>query len=262
MTKGKKRVYRKKRVVRTKRVSTAVKKYVKSTLSRTIENKTAQVNFTGSFGNILESPDMNMYPMLPYSGYLTIPQGVRQNERTGNEIKTKRVMLNYVLTPVEYNAISNPGPQPVEVQMFLGYTKFSPGELPIALDLSSLFQQSSSSIAPNGSLRDLISVVNTDYWHIAKRWTHKLGFASYTGTGGFGGSQFHANNDFKLNIVKRLDITKYCTKTIKFNDGVSTQQGKNLFFFYQAVASNGGIYPSTTQLASINFWVDYVFEDA
>lgn len=157
-------------------VSLAVKKYVKSTMSRNIEDKCVQVNAGASFGNILESPDMNMYPMLPYLGYMSIPQGVTQGTRIGNQVKVKKLMLNYVLRPTPYDAVFNPSTVPFHVNMFLGYVNDVPGLIPTNTDLASLFQSGASSIAPVGTLRDLISVINTDYWTIKKRWSHKLGF--------------------------------------------------------------------------------------
>jgi len=257
----KKRGYKKRTYTKPK-VSLAVKKYVKSTLSRNIEDKCVQVNFGASFGNILESTNMNMYPMLPYLGYMSIPQGVTQGTRIGNQIRIKKLMLNYVLRPTNYDAVFNPSLLPSHIDMFLGYVNDVPGLIPTNTDLTSLFQSGASSIAPVGTLRDLISVVNTDYWTIKKRWQHKLGFSANNGTGGSVAGQYYQNNDFKLNIVKKLDITKFVHKNLKFNDGTQTIQGDNLYFFYQAVAANGVAYAATTLPCNIEFWIDIKFEDA
>jgi len=260
---SKKRVT-KKRVAgkRKSSVSVGVKKYVKSQIHKEIENKCQQINGGGAFGNVAGSSTLNMYPMLPYTGYMQISQGLRQNERTGNEIRIRKVMLNYVLKPNAYDAIYNNVLQPVEIDLFLGYVKRTPGELPIAADVTQLFQNGSSTTPPLGTLRDLISVINTDYWHISKRWRHKLGFAEYYGTGTQVASQSFTNNDFKLNVVNKIDITKFCNKTCKFNDATNTNQGKNLFFFYQAVAANGAAFSGYQIPAQMDFWVDFTYEDA
>jgi len=245
-----------------KTVSTAVKKYVKQTVSRNVENKCININAGSSFGNVVESPDMNVYPMLPYTGYGTIPQGITQGSRIGNTVKVKKLMLSYVLRPTPYSAISNVFPQPVEIDLFLGHVNQTPGFLPVAGDISLLFQAGSSTAPPVGNLRDLISTVNKDYWTIKKRWRHKIGYASATGTGSFAGDQFFANNDFNYNVVKKLDITKLVNKQLKFLDSNNTVQGKNLFFFYQAVAASGATFNSTTLPCNIEFWIDLQYEDA
>lgn len=254
-----------KRVVRrTKRptVSQAVKKYVKRTINANTENKGVNINSGANFGTVLESTDMNMYPMLPYTGLWTIGQGITAASRIGNQIKIRKVMLNYVLRPTPYDAISNLTTIPQEVDMFLGYTKQLPGLQPVAGDLAALFQSGSSSTGPVGSLRDLVSTVNTDYWHISKRWRHKIGYAASTGTGGNAGNQFFSNNDFKLNVVNKLDITKFCPKTVTFNDGNNTPQGRNLFFFYQSIRADGQVGGATQLPCNIEFWIDFRYEDA
>lgn len=266
----KKRIPRKPRVVRRRvvrgrksgGVSSAVKKYVKRTLHADVENKSVNINSGQSFGTISESPDLNMYPMLPYTGLWTISQGITSAGRIGNQIKVRKVMLSYVLRPNPYDAVFNTTAIPQEVDLFLGYTKQLPGFLPVAADVTSLFQSGSTSIAPAGTLRDLISTVNTDYWHISKRWRHKIGYSSNNGTGANLGNQTFNNNDFKLNVVQKLDITKFCPKTVTFNDSNNTPQGKNLFFFYQSIRADGIAGSATALPCNIEFWIDFRYEDA
>jgi len=244
-------------------VSPAIKSYVKQTVHAQIENKSVQIN-PGPllFGNVLESPDFNAYPMLPLTTYWTINQGSGQGNRVGNIIKTRKVMLNYILNPVAYDAGVNPNPSPSEVRLMLGYVKNTPSFAPIAGDINQLFNSGSTTIAPVGNLKDLVSVYNKDYWSIKKSWTHKLGFASSTGTGSLPGAQFYANNDFKLNVMKRLDITKLCPKTCIFNDTSGTTNTKNLFFMFYAVSTQGATTSNITTPVRIDYWIDYIYEDA
>jgi len=244
-------------------VSVGVKNYVKRALHTAIEDKGVQIN-PGPllFGNVLESPDFNAYPMLPLTTYWTINQGSGQGNRVGNIIKTRKVMLNYILNPVSYDAGVNPNPAPSEVRMMLGYVKNTPSFAPIAGDINQLFQAGSTSAAPVGNLKDLISVYNKDYWEIKKSWTHKLGFASNTGTGALVGAQYFSNNDFKLNVMKKIDITKLCPKTCVFNDTSGTTNTKNLFFMFYAVSTQGATTSNITTPVRIDYWIDYVYEDA
>jgi len=247
---------------RKKSVSLAVKKYVKKTLHAQIENKTQNVQAGANFGNILQNTTMNMYPMVPSASAWTISQGVTQNNRIGNKIKPVKVMLSYVIRPNGYDAVANAGPIPMEVEMFLGYVKSSPSVLPTASDLGSLLQGGNTSYAPIGNLTDIVASTNKDYWHIAKRWRHKVGYADTGGQGNNSTFSFFTNNDFKLNVVNKLDITKFIPKTITFNDGNATSTAKGLYFFYQGVSAAGNILASTQTPLNIQFWVDFQFEDA
>jgi len=256
-----KKVY-KKRVSKPKAVSVAIKKYVKSTIHRQIENKSFQINGGVSFGNVNESPDFNAYPMAPLLGFWSISNGLGQGNRIGNKIQIRKVMLNYILRPTPYDATFNPLPGPSHVQLFLGHIKSAPSALPASSDVNQLFQSGNSVTAHVGTLRDIISVINTDYWTIKKRWTHKVGYASATGTGGVAAAQYNANNDFKLNVVKRIDITKMLPAKYQFNDNSITPTSKNLFFMFYAVSSTGAAYSATDLPVNIEFWLDYHFEDA
>jgi len=252
------------RVSRKPKVSFAVKKYVKRTLSAKIENKTVAVEFETQFGSYdsAATPSMNAYPMMPYTGYITIPQGVTQGTRVGNQIKIKRVMLNYTLYPLAYNATTNLRPQPVEVLMYLGNTKASRGIIPDSGDLSVFFQLGATARPPNGSLDDCLLDVNRDYWDVKKAWRHKIGNANNGGTGNLAAAQSFANNDFKLSVVRRLNITKLCPKTVKFNDSSNPQQGPNLFFMFQCVPAAGGVFAADQRVVHINYFVQIDYEDA
>lgn len=259
---GRKRKYHRKKS--TKKVSKSVKKYVKKQIHKNIENKIVSINQTLAFGNITESPDLNLYPVLPYSGYTSIPQGVTQGGRLANRCRVMKVLLKYVLHPLAYDPIVNPNPVVTEVQLFLLRLKQSPGLLPTAGNIASIVQLGGSSVSLSGNLSDIaINSWNKDLFGEVKTWTHKLGYASATGTGAVAGAQYYSNNDFKLNVIKRMDITKYVAKTMVFDDSGSTHLGKNIFFGFQCVnAGSMGILGSTITPARITYWIDIIYEDA
>jgi len=234
---------------------------VKRTIHSQIENKTQSQREQLSFGSANESPDLNAFPITPYVGGLTILQGTAQNNRIGNTIKTRRVMLNYVLRPQIQDALTNPVPQPVIVQMFLGRVKQYKGIAPTVTDMNFLFQLGNTSTAPTGTLLDLVYVINTDDWDIKKQWTHKLGFQNYSATTQPQWANF-TNTDYKLNYIRKLDVTKYCPATIKFDDNSATNNGNGLFFFFQAVKAVGDTSSATTLLAHIDYFITYEYEDA
>jgi len=255
----KKRVYKKKTV---KKVSLNIKKYIKQVIAKDIENKQVDSQTYTSFGSILNDPFLDIRPILPYTGYISIPQGVLQNNRIGNVVKTKKVYLNYALYPLPYDAISNVNTIPFIVQLFLGNVKQYRGVLPQATDINLLFQSGSTALAPTSTLIDLCSTINYDNWDIKKMWTHKLGFSSNNGTGVSAAYQGFTNNDFKLSVVKRMDITRFCPVNMKFNDASSTTTGNNLFFFFQAIPANGSAYIATQLPARIQYNIVIEYEDA
>jgi len=243
-------------------VSVGVKKYVKRAISSDIENKCVQVNQQISFGSITESPDMNAFPMCPLNSYWVISQGTGQGARLGNRIKIKSVHLNYVLRPNPYGEF-NLAPVPCNVLLYLGYVKNAPSYAPTsATDFSQFFQGGNSVYAPAGTLKDGISIINKDWWVIKKRWIEKIGYAFNDGTGAIPGNQYFANNDYKYNVTKRLNITKYCQKTCVFNDAAGGQTNRNLFLMYEAVSSTGFNLGATALPINIDYWIDFVYEDA
>jgi len=255
---------RKARAPRAKKttISTAVKNYVKRSIHTAAENKSVQINGGYSFAGVASDPDLNAYPMCPLSAFWSIGQGVGAGSRIGNDIKVRKVMLNYVLRPLPYDAITNPFPQPQEVMLMLGYVKNTPSFAPIAGDINGLFQSGNTTTGPIGTLRDIVAVVNTDYWVIKKKWTHKLGYANYGGTGTLPAQQSFANNDFKLNHVRRMDITKFIPKTVNFNDTNVTVNTRSLFFMQEAVPCNGSAFAAGQLTANIEFWIDFHYEDS
>jgi len=243
-------------------VTLAVKRYVKRSIHSQIENKSVQINASTAFGNYLQSNVMNAYPMCPLSGYWSISQGIGQGARIGNQIKTRKCYLSYVLRANQYDATNNPAPLPCQIMLMLGLVKNTPSFAPAAVDFGQLFQNGSGVAAPVGTLRDLVSVINRDYWIIKKRWFHKIGYSTSEGTGNQPANHFFANNDFKLNEVRKLDITKFVPATYQFNDGGISPTSRNLFFMYEAVAASGEQLPSTRVPISIDYWIDYHYEDA
>ena len=244
-------------------VSSAVKGYVKKAIAADLENKQVAATTITSFGSILQETSMNSRPILPYTGYgPLILQGVGQGGRVGNSCKIKSVFLNYVLYPLPYDVVTNPNPTPFHVQMFLGNVRQYKGILPQSTDVNLMFQLGSSTVAPQGTLIDLCSQINTDDWDIKKKWDHKLGYATSGGTGTSAIYQSYANNDFKLNVVRKMNITKHCNSLMKFNDAASTISGSNLFLFFQAISCNGGAYGATVQVARIQYQIIINYEDA
>jgi len=250
---------------RSSSVSSAVKSYVNKTIHANIENKQVQTQVGLTFGNILENATLHVYPLTPFPSYLEIQQGVAQNQRTANEVRVRKVLLKYVLYYTKYNPETNNNLMPIEVQLFLGYVKNSSGILPIASDFDNLYQYNNTVNPILGNLSDLNQKINTDYWTIKKYWRHKLGYSTVLNSDAAVNPTAYANyanNDFKMNIVKTLDITKLYPKLLKFNDVSITLQGAGLFFFMQALAADGTTLSGSQNPCSIVWQLDVSYEDA
>lgn len=264
----KKRMPAKKRYARGGRkssaVSSAVKTYVNKTIHSNIENKQTQAQVGRMFGNIANSATLSVHPLTPYPSILTIAQGPGQAERTGNEVRVRKAILKYVLYPTKYNAETNNSLVPLEIQMFLGYVKNSSGLVPQFSDFDNLYQYNNTVNPVLGNLYDLNQKINTDYWCVKKYWRHKLGYSTIIDSDSNPATAYanYANNDFKLNIVNTIDITKHYPKRLKFNDVSDILQGAGLFFWFQAVAADGSTLAGSQVPATILWQIDVHYEDA
>lgn len=261
--KSKRAPLRKKMKTTKPKVSLAVKKYVKTSLARNIENKSAQIQYSASLQGYAGSAIMNQFPCTPYTGYMTITQGVAQNNRIGNEIRIKKLMYNYVLRPLAQDAVNNPNPQPIEVQIIFAHTLDQPALIPAVGDYQSLFQLNGTSAPPQGTLEDLCTPFNKDYWKILKVVRHKIGYSSAQGTGNQATAQYFANNDFKLNVVRSVNLTKYAPKIVKFNDANNTPTTKGVFVFFNVIpAGQSPALASGIQPIRVHSYVTMDYEDA
>lgn len=267
------RNYRKKRTVKSVRkssrrpavkrgVTAAVKKYVKRTIHTNIENKCGYYTQTQSISSYVNSVNsLGAFPLTPFANNLQLLQGDGQAARTGNQVRTRKLVLSYVLYPALYNVTTNPYPVPQNIKIWIGYQKNAPMVQPT--DFSRFFQTGDTASAPTSNLEDIIKPVNSDVWCIKKQLTHKVGLASNTGSGGVITYGYMANNDYKMNAINKIDLTKYCPKVFKYSDAYSytPATGHGLFMMVEAVEATGNTGGNGEPI-KMKWWVDYVYEDA
>lgn len=263
----KRRFYRKRKAAvkkapykrRSALISAPVKRYINKTIHRNIENKTEQ---TLSGNNTINSYAVNSslfcISCIPYTA---INQGVGGGDRIGNTIKTRRVFFNYVLRPSEYSATLNPQPQPQDVIIMFGKVKNSRPQQPINTDFAKLWQAGDSSHAPYSTGLDLIQDVNKDWFTVYKVLRHKVGY-QYAATAGMSPThEYYANNDYKFNVIRRLNITKYVPKTIKFNDSTAQPTNDGLWMWAFCVNADGG-FSQTLSPILMDYTLNFDYEDA
>lgn len=239
-TKGKTRKVRKNATRKVAGVSGSVKAYVKKAIHRQIENKSYQVQWSQTMGGFNSSNTLYAFPLTPYVGGLNIGQGVTQSTRVGNKIRAMKLGWNFILSLRPYDVATNPAPQPCEVQLMICSLQAAKGELPTSTDIANLYQSNASSIAPSGQLIDLTQKLNTDLFQIHKVMRFKIGFSSNSGTGSNAAYQSYNNNDYKINIERRLNLTKYCPKIITWNDNIATPTSRCVFALWNVTPSTGG----------------------
>lgn len=237
-----------------------VKTYVQRAIHRSIENKSIQYNGAFTMSNYADDNTMKGFYLSPGST-IVIPQGTGAGARTGNKIKIIKVKFNYWMVPSSYNGLLNPQPRPLLIRLWIGYSKSNPTIVPTAADQALLFQAGDSAAAPNGFINDMLRSVNKDKFVIFRDIKHKLGNADITGTGFTAGNQYYSNNDFKYNIMRSIDITKYLINNVTYNDSTSIPTSRGLFCWVQIVYADNTV--TTGQIpANFSYFVDLTYEDA
>jgi len=251
----------KKRSTKGRSVSTAIKKYVTRVLHKNVENKVVNYKDQISFSGYNTYLDMQVQPIYPCNSVLQIPQGVGQGERVGNTIKTRRLTLKYTLFPIkQVPNEQNDQPVPQEVMIWIGYLKNNRMLEPGIPEYAAFFQEGNTAVSPVGNLWDLTSEVNKDLFTIVKTFRHKIGNAIYTDYSGIKPFNYYANNDFKLNVTKHVDLTKYLNKTLKYDDD-SLVSDTGLYMWMESVNADSTIDQFTTKVGM--FWnLKYEYEDA
>ena len=264
---AKRRTYNKKRGAPKKRmykkrssVSTTIKRYVKRTIHANIENKIAMKQETlKTVTAYIQNSNLLTLPMIPYN---QIVQGLGQSDRISDVIKTRKCIFSFALRPQSYDAANNFIPIPQEVIIMFGKVKNAKPQQPTGTDFAKLFQFGNSNQAPQNRLLDSILPINSDYFTVYKKLVYKVGYSVNQGSGSNVASAYYANNEFKFNVVKKIDLTKFCPKTVKFND--TTAQPTNDGLWMWAFCNNADGTQNTFDAVPIlmDYIIEYIYEDA
>lgn len=205
--------------------STAIINTVKRIMNAGQEKKT--ICFVQSFPNVpnirgtttsLTGNYQVVTPSNSTSGY-NITQGVNNAQRIGNRVKTKSLIVNYTIAPNGYNATSNPNPQPQIVIIYFVKSKINPaGDLTFSQVLTQFFENGPTMTGLSGYLMDLNRKICPDTFTYLTHRVHKIGYGQNSATGAMPNYANQANNDFKLFVNGKVNLTKYCPKTIRWDD--------------------------------------------
>jgi len=260
-----KRSYRKKRGFTKKRsykkrggVSSSIKRYVKRTIHSNIENKV----------EILTGGNEYLYPYVTNGNiftktcipYTNITQGTGM-DRIGNVIKTRSCMFSYIIFENQYDAVFNPIPRPQDVLVFFGKLKNSKPTAPTITEYAKLFQGGDTSVAPVSLPLDMVQSVNKDLFTVFKVFRHKVGYSINTNSGANVAAASYANNDYKISVTNKVNCTKWCPKTLKFNDTTNIPTNDGLYMWAMCSNADGTVATASRPLF-ISYNVTYFYEDA
>lgn len=280
------RKYGKKRVVRRRprysagrkgKSKRAFKARVKRVVRRMAENKKVTLPFVvrplclSSNGQSLSDNVLTCSPSSGTQNAFTVNQGTGNGARIGNRVTTRKCVLKYQMNASPFDATTNMIPRPVHVRVLFVKSKLEPSSNLLAGQIigpgaagAKLFEQSQTTCGFQGTLQDLTRKVSTDSYTYLSQKTFKLGFAAYggttTSTGVVQGNQFYSNNDFKLSRYGSIDITKWCPKTVKFNDAGDVNCPW-VFAIVQVVPADGTIFGQSERPILMNFEYQYTYED-
>lgn len=236
-----------KRLVRafvTKKVGpkVALKNLITKMINRKIETKQAPPTV------------INASPLLPY-GHLTNPlittlldlagplelvtQGVGEGQRVGNKIQlTNLSFKGFITIPENATGSNSHFGAPRYLKMFI-FRQRTTKDIPT--DMSDLFQNGNSDVAPSNQPQDMYVPFNKDKYIVYTSRTFKLG-ESQT----IIGTPLNLNNDFALSKYFNINLTKYLPKTIMYNDAAVRPTNIGLYAGFLVCYANGaGIAPVT-----------------
>jgi len=255
----------KKRPTKRRGVSAAVKQYVSRSIKVASENKIVNWQYGGQLYPFNAAASAwysnNFFQISPNISNLTVNQNTHQAGRIGNQIKTVNAVLKFILTPRPYNATTNPTQVPQMMRVVILSSKQTPVDIIPFTDFQNyMFQNGSSSVGPLSGILDMVSDFNKDLFTIYYDKKFKLGFAWNSLVQAT--PQGYNNNDYKMNIIQKINITKYLAKNYRFNDANSDPtSGKSLYVMFLQCNADGTGSSSIAIQSQIAMDVDYTYEE-
>lgn len=193
---------------------------------------------------------------------LEIAQGVASNERIGQSITMKKGEVRLYFVPNGYNATYNSAPQPMLLQVFIGYDKTTGDGQPSA-SLTNLFLTDGGATNPTGQAIDTFRKINRSRYAVFNRRTFKVGQAEFFGTANNPSQQYYTNNDYKYSIRATFDYTKHLIKTVKYpRGGTDNTPNTRQLWMWWMICPATGLSTSTSRNMTVNAEATLHYTDA
>lgn len=238
--------------------------YQDSITSPTTINNIVNYSYDGT-GAYLKTTLLQVSPMnaIATNQSIGIAQGNGQGDRIGNIIRTMKATLRFHIYCAGYDVTTNQGNQPYNVIMYIfkvkGITNFA--DLP-SITSGNFFQNGDATSGFSGNISDYIRNVNKDYIVLHKRKLFKVGQSISNTAGTSTAAQYSfSNNDYKFNIIRKMDITKYLYKRYDYSDAGSPRQNATWVMF-EAIPTNNSNALTAQIPVKVDWEVNYQYEDA
>lgn len=254
----KRRTYKRKSMYKgSPKVSTTIRKYVKATLHKNIENK-VRYNYSSNQPIQTGSSSTMTWPMIP-----TIDQGQSSGNRIGNIIKPVKGVWKCVINLLPYDVTTNNLHRPVWVKIWI--VKDTAYQLQIATmnnnSFANFFNGNGTALSFQNNCLDMVLDNNTDNFKVMKVIQFKLGSASNFSGNYPGGSNDNFSDNSPTAKQITINYTKYIKKALKFQDNTTYTINNNLYFVIQAVPCDGA--DATSQkLIEMHYTNRFQYEDA
>lgn len=240
----------------TKKVSKAVKSYVKKALHRNEENKVF-INYAANQSITTAGAGSNPYAI----NLVPLPtQGSAQNQRIGNTIKCVKGFIRGHVNLLPYNSLTNPLVAPCYVKMWLCCNKTINTTAISGTNCSNdFFELGASTTGFQGNMLDMEFTNNKDNWTIYKTKTLELGLTANSA----GVSALNANiglDNSRLTRPFYFSFGRHMRKQIKFNDTQLAPTNINMFLVFQVVYADGSSTAITP--AEVHYTSRVEYEDA
>lgn len=241
----------------------AIGKVITSLAERKVSNFSDTISLTSAFTSGALSIGALLRPVSPYNTLgLTIATGSTVSGRTANKIRPVKCTLKYIIYPNVYDGTINPEPQPMVVRVW--FFKPKPGDqTTFTPSVAGFFQNGASTSNFAGTLIDMNKSVNTENYTLLGYKTFKVGmansaYASIT----YGGYANYANNDYKMNYIGEINVTKYLAKQYVFDDSDNTPTNTPTYMVWEAVNADNsamvaGAYPASVRYELQMNYVDF-----
>lgn len=239
-----KRSIKRKTPYKKKSVSFAVKKYVKRTIHRSIENK---YHIQYASNQTVSNPFV--ISLVP-----NCSQGTGHSQRTGNSITLMKGYVEIYLNNAVYNLTTNPSNLVVYRWFLISQRKDNSN----AFDFGSFFEINNSSTILQYNHLDQLFAVNNQKYNIHKQGRFTLGNTSTS-------TSFPAANSIfdnsKSTIYKKWYFNRYLHKKISFDDNGTTPTNTNCWLVILPTYANGATSSGYTP-ANISYVIHNYYEDA
>lgn len=226
-------------------------KKVRQVLHRVAETKCADPGIfrANEIKGVLNNNLLQCVPLMPQIG-----QGVGQGDRVGNDVQTRRayLLLNLWMYQVTTPSNSDP-PKFVDIYIY----KYKPTNFGTSIDLTKFLQYGNTAVAydqdalPESGLLN----INTDLYTLKKHIRRQLWNPNNANTYAL------ANRNVQNGMTMKLDITKYISKKLKFDDAVSNVVTNDNLFLSIVCSNNDTQSAGATVYGEFNATILYKFDD-